>query len=363
MKINFIKQLSSNLTASSVHTSLSDNELAVFAEQLSLLLHSGISLLEGISILLEDFPEGPEKQYLTPVLEQLELTGELSSALSSTGQWPDYFIKMTELGERSGTLDDVMHSLSVYYTRRSILHKNIKSAVIYPLILLSMLSAVLFVLMDQVMPVFYQVFRQLGIEISGITASVFYISRISQTIAAVLLLLVITCVIFCMLLLRTETGRKHLLSVLQYIPLIRQIRHLLSCSRFSGAMSAAIHSGLDMSESFDLASSLTEDTVFQQKLESASVLLEEGTEFGEAFNKTGVFTGMNARLFSVGFRSGSADTVLEQISISCQEESEHRIQSAVGLLEPVLTVILSILTGLILVSVMLPLLSVMSSIG
>ncbi len=363
MKINWIKHIPSHRPSSAVQNSLSDNELALFAEQLSLLLHSGISLLEGVSVLHEDFPNGPEKQILAQVLEQLELTGELSGALNTSGYWPDYFIKMTELGERSGTLDDVMHSLSVYYKKRSMLHKSIKDAVMYPLILLSMLSAVLFVLMNQVMPVFYQVFRQLGIEITGITATVFYISRISQTLAIVLLILVVAVIILSVFLLRTEDGRKRLLAVLEHLPLFRKIRHLLSCSRFSGAMAVAVHSGLDMSESFEIASVLTEDSVFQNRISKAADLLEEQIEFGEAFQTTGVFSGMNARMFSIGYRTGASDTVLEQISISCQEEADQQIQSAVGLLEPVLTVILSVLTGLILISVMLPLLSVMSSIG
>lgn len=243
--------------------SLSDNELAFFAEQLSLLLHSGISLLEGISILHEELPEGQQKQTFAQLLEHLEQTGELASSFSETGCWPDYFMKMTELGERSGTLEDVMHALSIHYQNRSTLQKTVKDALIYPLLLLGMLSAVLFVLMTQVMPVFYQVFRQLGMEITGLTATVFSVSRVSQTIAFLLLALVLTALLLCIPLLKTEQGKKQLLTLLYHIPFVNQIRHRLSCSRFAHAMSIAIHSGLDMSESFEIASALTDDSDFQ----------------------------------------------------------------------------------------------------
>lgn len=343
--------------------SLSDSELAFFAEQLSLLLHSGISLLEGISILHEDLPEGQEKQLFAQLLEHLEWTGALAPSLSEAGYWADYFIKMTELGERAGTLEDVMHTLTVHYQKRSSLQKTIRDSLAYPLLLLGMLSAVLFVLITQVMPVFYQVFRQLGIEITGLTATVFSVSRVSQTIAVCLLVLVLAALLICIPLLKTEQGKKRLLVLIYHIPFVNRIRRQLSCSRFANAMSIAIHSGLDMSESFEIASALTDDSDFQSRIEAAAALLNEGTAFGDALQQTGIFTGMNARMFSIGFRIGSADTVLEQISVSCQEEADQRIQSSVGLIEPVLTVILSLLTGLILVSVMLPLLNVMSSIG
>lgn len=342
---------------------LTDSELAVFAEQLAMILHSGISSLEGISILRDDAPDGEGKQILTSIYASLEETGFLADALQASGVYPEYFLKMTEIGERSGTLEDVMRSLAAYYNRQSTLLTSIRESLTYPLILLTMLLGVMIVLMSQVMPVFREVFEQLGVEVTGITDTVFSLSSTMQYISVGLLVLVVAAVLCCIPALRSDKARTKLLAVVSYIPTVRNVISLLACSRFANALSLALHSGLDMGESFELAAGLVTQSQFRKRVDAASAQIEQGNDLGDSLRESGVFTGLNARMLSIGFRTGDAESALDQISSSCQEEADQKLQSAVNALEPTLTAILSILTGLILVSVMLPLLSVMANIG
>ena len=143
---------------------MTDGELSVFSGQLAMILHSGISTLEGIEILKEDAVSKEAGEILGSINEVLEQTGDLAEALRTSSVFPEYFIKMTEIGERSGTLEDVMDGLSSYYSRQDSLARSIRDALTYPLVLLAMLFGVLLVLMTQVMPVFREVFAQLGIE-------------------------------------------------------------------------------------------------------------------------------------------------------------------------------------------------------
>ncbi|MCD8105865.1 MAG: type II secretion system F family protein [Lachnospiraceae bacterium] len=342
---------------------LNNGELAFLSGQLARILHSGISTLEGVSILKEDTLPGEGQEILSEVYASLEETGDLTEALRSSGCFPEYFIRMTEIGERSGELEEVMRSLSSYYKGQCALTDSIQEALTWPLILLAMLFAVLAVLMSQVMPVFEDVFEQLGMEISGVTSVVFRIGNALQRASAVVLILFVAAVVLVLISLRTEKLRSTLLGILNRLPFMRTVKDLLTCSRFSHTLSLALHSGLDMGEGFSLAAGLTDDPKARQRLELASQKMDEGLDFGEALRESGVFTGLNARMASIGFRTGSAETALEEISARCQEDADARIQSAVGALEPALTAVLSILTGLILVSVMLPLLGVMSNIG
>jgi len=342
---------------------LNDSELSTFAGQLAMILHSGISTLEGVMILKEDMPAGEGQDTLNTVYEALEETGELAESMRKSEVFPDYFIKMTEIGERSGTLEEVMDSLSTYYDRQNTLFRSVKDALTYPLILIGMLFAVLIVLMTQVMPVFEQVFEQLGIEVSGVTGTVFTIGNIMQGGSAVLIIFFVALVIAGLAALRSQSFRARMFSVIGHIPFVKTVYRLLACARFSNALALALHSGLDMGESFELASGLTDQPEFQERLKAASEQIDQGTELGEALRDAEVFSGLNARMVSLGFRTGSAETALNKISVRCQEDADERIQSAVGALEPTLTAILSVLTGLILVSVMLPLLSVMANIG
>ena len=108
-------------------------------------------------------------------------------------------------------------------------------------------------------------------------------------------------------------------------------------------MSIALKSGLDTDESFQLVSNLIENEEFRKKISHARKMLEEGEEFTDALNQSGIFSGVYARMVSIGFRTGSADSVLEKISVSYQEEADAKLQNLISMLEPTLVAILSIL--------------------
>ena len=338
---------------------MTDGELSVFSGQLAMILHSGISTLEGIEILKEDAVSKEAGEILGSINEALEQTGDLADSLRTSGVFPEYFIKMTEIGERSGTLEDVMDGLSSYYSRQNSLARSIRDALTYPLILLAMLFGILLVLMTQVMPVFREVFDQLGIELTGISSTVFAVSTFLQGSSAILLVLVVGLAAACFFALRTNRGRAFIQKLAAHIPLVIKIRGLFSCSRFADTLSLALHSGLDMGESFELASGLADQPEFTDRLTQAKAHID----MAQALRDCGIFTGMNARMVSIGFRTGSAEDALKKIAVDSQAMADDRVQSAVGALEPTLTAILSILTGLILISVMLPLLGVMANIG
>lgn len=342
---------------------LKNHELSAFASQLTLILHSGISLLEGVSILKEDAQTKEEQELLNLMYEKLDETGDFSLFLKVTRCFPDYFLKMTELGERSGNLEEVMDALSGYYSRQDTLIKNIRDALTYPLVLLCMLTAVLAVLITQVMPVFEEVFTQLGIDMSGMAHAVFRMGSVLQKSSAVLLVLVIAAAVFALYATRSLRGKEILLKVFRKISLSRMVLFQISLSRFSHALAIALHSGMDMTESLSIASEFADTILLGAGISKSQSYLEEGSDLGNALKDSGLFTGLHGRLVSIGFRTGSAETALFDISESCQKDAEESIEKAVSAIEPILTAFLSVLTGMILVSVMLPLLGVMANIG
>ncbi len=344
------------------HT-LTDSELSFLASQFAMVLQAGISIQEGISILLEDAPSEDGKKILRQINQSLEDTGELALSLRKSNAFPEYFLKMTDIGERSGTLEEIMDSLADYYQRQHVMMKSIRDTLTYPMVLLGMLFAILIVLMTQVMPVFRDVFAQLGIEMTGVSSAVFRIGTILQGSSAVILVVVIALVVACYFGMRSKKGRTVILQFASHIPLVRRVNHLLASSRFSDALSLALHSGLDIQEGFMLAAELTGQKQFHEKLKRAEEQIEQGEELYDALRSAEIYTGLNARIVSLGFRTGSAEDALKRIAITAQEDAETQIQNAIGALEPILTAILSILTGLILISVMLPLLGVMTNIG
>ena len=170
---------------------LSNKELSTFCSQMALILRSGISSTEGLSIMLEDAPQEEGQQILKTVLEQIEQTGCLWTSLEEARVFPKYLCDMVEIGEQAGRLDDVMSALAAHYEREDAISKNIKSAVTYPLVMIVMMLAVVLVLITKVMPIFEQVFEQLGTGLTGISRSVMGFGQVLNRYALVFIVIAV----------------------------------------------------------------------------------------------------------------------------------------------------------------------------
>ena len=338
---------------------LTNTELIYLSRQLALILKSGISLLEGISILQEDAASDEGKKILTDMYEHLLLSGNIKEAFAAAEVFPEHMLHMIELGERSGNLDETFASLADHYEREENFTSNIRSALSYPMIMLGMLFAVLLVLILKVMPVFNQVFTELGVEMSGLSLHILNLGDTLRTYAVLFLffLLLLTGSVYYIF--RSANSKK----ILARLPLIRQIYQKLARARFASGLSMALRSGMDMEESFDLVTNLADDSFLAEKIQTVRLAVSEGGDISEAMNQAGIFSGMDARMISLGFRTGSADVVLNQIADRLFEETDTSMQRFIGYLEPTLVAVLSVLVGLILLSVMLPLIGIMSQIG
>ena len=342
---------------------LTNTELITFCGQLALILRSGISALEGLSLMLEDTPEGEGRQVIESVLSEMEVTGSLHHSLRTAGVFPDYMCSMTEIGEMSGKLDDVMYSLSEHYRREESLSASIRSAVVYPLIMLGMMVAVMAVLIIKVMPVFRQVFEQLGTGMTGVSKAILDFGSALGNYSMVFLILALVIAVLFIWLFFTESGNSHRKTIADKFFLTRGLSRKIACSRFASGMHLALGSGLDVDQSLEMAARLVDHPVVHSQIEEIRRLTAEGNGFTEAVTETGIFSGIYTRMLSIGYRAGALDDVMEQISRSYSEEVEERMNTLTSRLEPTLVAILSIVVGMILLSVMLPLMSVMSNIG
>ena len=154
---------------------LSNEEIASFCNQTAMLFQAGIPPVESLNIMISDAKTSGGRELLTAILNVC-LEGEpFYKALKSTGVFPDYVINMLALGEESGNLDVCMLSLADYYEKEIDISDSIKGAVTYPLIMIAMMFVVIFVLISKVMPIFNQVFVELGSEMTGFSASLLHL--------------------------------------------------------------------------------------------------------------------------------------------------------------------------------------------
>lgn len=341
---------------------LSNMELSSFCGQVALILRSGISAAEGLTIMLEDAVSPEEKQILEKLLSDMQESGSLYESMRSAGIYPSYMLHMIRIGEETGTLDNVMRALQIHYEREDSIAGSIRSAITYPMIMTGMMAVVIVVLLVKILPIFNQVFIQLGTEMTGFSRMLMQagtaINRYS--IVFIFLLLLITGFIFYST--RTSSGRRLVRSMGYRFKAIRTIYEEIAACRFASGMALTLSSGLNPERSLELVVSLNDDPAFQKKINACMKKMEEGDDLSNALFHSGMFSGVQARLVSIGSRTGSMDEVMQQIADLYQEDIDSRINNALAVLEPSLVVVLSLIVGVILLSVMLPLMGIMSSI-
>ena len=255
----------------------SNMEVSSFCGQIALILKSGISSVEGVTIMLEDASSADEKQILQTVLENIQETGSLYQALADTGLFPSYMLHMIQIGEETGTLDEVMSALSEHYDREDSISKSIKNAVTYPLIMAGMMVVVIVVLLVKVMPIFNQVFIQLGTEMTGFSRTLMNLGNAINRYSIVLIVILAVIVALILYGTRTAHGKQTFRRLGYKLKFTRAIFEEIAACRFASGMALTLSSGLNPERSMELVTALNDDIHFQKKIDSCQNLINEGS--------------------------------------------------------------------------------------
>ena len=346
-----------------MQTKLNDYEISVFCSQMSILLKAGIGPAESVNILMQDVSASSGKSILNALKQVLSSGEQLHVALKLSGVFPEYVVNMVEIGEESGNLDVVMDSLGAYYEREDAIKESIKSAVSYPLIMIVMMIVVIIVLITKVLPIFNQVFSQLGTTMSNFSQTLLSfgtnLSRYSGILIAILAILGILFIIIN----KSPKAKSIFLSLVCKIPAIGKMYETIAAERFANAMVLTLSSGMDTFESLRLANNLVENKAMNEKIDECIDGIANGLSFPEATKKAELFNQFYNKMIEVAFSTGSIDIVMKQIAERYRLETTRRMSNLISILEPTLVIILSLIVGMILLSVILPLMGIMSNIG
>lgn len=342
---------------------LSNSEIATFCGQTAMILNAGITPAEGMQILLSDTSNETGKQIIKKIADFCDEGESFSNALKSSGVFPDYVVHLCTLGEESGNLDNVMESLASYYEREESISENIRGAVRYPFIMIAMMFLVVFVLLTKVLPIFNQVFIQLGSEMTGISATLLNIGKNLNKYSLLFLIIVFVLLLIFFLAFKTRKGHELSTRFLTAFPLTRGFYEKVAAGRVASGLSMTINSGLDTFNSLNMVYNLVDNRKMREKLVVCKERLEAGDNLAEALSASAIFSNLYSRMITIGFRTGSIDRVMKKISEIYEKETDSKLQNILSILEPTLVIILSLIVGLILLSVILPLMGIMSSIG
>lgn len=285
-------------------------ELSAFCLQVSLLLKAAVPLDEGLSIMAEDAVSEAEKKMLRTMAEDVELGDPFCMALERAECFPHYMVQMAKLGQQTGTLDQMMESLSVYYEKEDQMMKNIRNAVTYPVMMMGMLLVVLFVLFTRVMPVFEEVYARLGVQMSPLSQTASRLGGIFS--GAALVLLVVLLVAAAIAAAASGMGRSLVWAEKLKERIKQNNRAALAIAgrRFTAVLGLTLQSGMELDKGMELAKELVDNTKVAEKITACAELLQSGVPYYEAMKETGLFSGFHIQMIRVGTRSGRLDVVM-----------------------------------------------------
>lgn len=334
---------------------LGNLEIAAFCEQLAMIISAGIPTYEGVSILLEDAPDEETKAILQKIYEPLEMGETFHTALLASEVFPQYALDMIEIGEISGRLEEVLYALQHYYEREESIRDGVKNAVTYPLVMVGIMVAIIFVLISKVLPVFNQIYSELGSGLTGFALTMMNFSNAINQYAIPILIGIILLAVIIFAYTKSKAFRLHMQK--------RKLSMYTASSRFANCMYMALSSGLDLTQGLDLAERLVDNPYMAARISKCKSLLENGIGFSEAILTSRIFSKTYASLITIGFRTGSMEQVMDRISKEYEDNIEQEINHFLSILEPSLVILMSLMIGFILLTFLMPLIGIMSSIG
>ena len=342
---------------------LTDRQTACFCRGLSLQLHAGIGLADGIYLLAEE-ETGAVKELYLRMGAGLDRGEELSGLMEESGCFPEYAWGMVRIGQRSGRLEQALNSLYGFYDRRDQTVRRIRNALSYPVMVFGLMIVVIFVLLVKVLPVFDGVYRSLGSSLTGVAGWLLYLGQLLERLMPVLLAALTLGAVGVLCYRIVPAFRLRINGWYQKRFADRGIGRKFHNARFAEAMAMGLSSGLTMEESLELAENLLKPVpAAARRCRLCAELLQEGVSLSDAMKEARLLPPSESRMLAVGLRGGTGDRVMEEIARRLARQAEEAVEDAVAGIEPALVLTASLLVGAILLTVMLPLMNMMSAIG
>ena len=338
------------------------SELTTFCRQFSIMITSGISIVDSVAILKQQSYSGYLKDVLEFVHEDINSGMLLSEAMKKhPNAFPDFFRNMVYVGEMSGSLDTVLSSIADYYESDNKIKSQVKGALAYPIMLVCMLVGVLALLMVFVIPTFMDALGTMDIEMPAIALGLHSISQFLlhnwQIIFLVIVVLVVAFLIFRM----TTVGRRTLDMLKVKTPLIKSIQVSLLASRFARSFSLLLASGMDVLEALEVVNRIIGNVYTEQEFAKVVDEVRQGQSLTTALNNHNIFPDMLKQMVAVGEKTGSLDSVLTRCCSYFDEQVATTLNSITGIIQPVILAILGAVIGVVFYAVYSPMLSIMTS--
>lgn len=343
---------------------MNSREIGEFTQQLATLLGAGLPLDRSLQVLLELAEHDRVKRTVADIRDRVREGGSLSEALEAQhGTFSRLFINMVTAGELGGSLDLTLDRLSDYLERAKELKENVISAMTYPALLVVLMVITLFVLLLFVIPQFAPIFEDLGGDLPLITKVVMFFAAILQKFWWGLLLLAVFGVVWIRNTFADRERRRAWDRRILDLAGVGKLVAKLETARLSRTVGTLLQNGVPLLSALSIARNVVSNTVLREDLEQASREVKTGGGLARNLAVNGNYPRLALQMISVGEETGQLDGMLLKVANTYDRETRNAIDRLLSLLTPALTVLMAFLVGVILMSVLLPILGINQLVG
>ncbi len=330
-------------------------DLVVFTRQFATMIGAGIAVLECLDILMEQAEDPGFKAALRQVIEDVRGGADLSAALGKHPRiWERIYVNMIRAGEASGQLDIILVRLAEYMESTEKLKREIKGAMTYPIISLTMIFGITIFLLVFIIPKFQEIFKALKVDLPLPTVMVLGLSRIMSTYWLQGILILVAAIILIGWWKKTESGGYMWDKLMLKLPIFGQLFQKVALSRFARTFSTLLKSGVAILGALEIVASTAGNRVLEEAINKARDSIRQGEPLAKPLAECPVFPPMVVRMIAIGERSGALEQLLEKISQFYDEQVSATVEALTSLIEPLMIGIMGLVVGGIVLSVFLP---------
>ena len=354
-------------TSFSFGTGVKAKEILIFCKQFATMLRAGLPVLNTLNMLDEQTKAPNMKKIIVTIRKDLESGNALSKCFSNHPKIFDtVVVNLIKAGEASGKLDTFLQKIVISLEKREKIKSQIKSALFYPGVLLSVAILVTIFMLIKVVPVFVKMYEGMGVDVPGSTAAIMAASDFMRSASGGGLSLVIFIVSIILLRYLIKTNYKIRKGWHQFtlkIPVFGNLIQKSILAKVSLVMGNLSQAGVDLLESIDIAKSVTNNTVVVEALENVKKGVFSGETLTKLFAKEKIFPTTFSQLISVGEQTGSLDEMFGSVASYYEEEFDTAVANLASLIEPIMIVFMGITIGGLMIAMYAPIFNVGAIIG
>jgi len=341
-----------------------ERTLAVFTRQFSVMIDAGLPLVQCLQILGEQQEHKAFQRILIQVREDVESGSSLAAALRKHPQaFSDLYVNMVAAGEAGGILDNILQRLAVYIEKAAKLKSQVKSAMMYPVAVIGIAIAVVYVILWKVIPTFATLFESLGAELPLPTRIVVALSNFIGRFWWLIFIVLGSSIFALRRYYKTKQGKLTIDRIMLKTPILGDLLRKIAVARFCRTLGTLLSAGVPLLESLEITARTSGNAVIEQSILEVRKQVEEGKNLADPLKATKQFPPMVVQMINVGEATGAMDTMLSKIAEFYEDEVDTAVAGMMKLIEPVLISFLGVVIGGIVIAMYLPMFSLISQIG